>query len=247
MFVNCPSKFIVELPRHETKQDSSQREHTRSCDQEWPELRIRAFLHAIVKRSHGLTDLLHFYCRVDHHAKVVQAHTNDLNRVLQPQGVPDEPDLVDEAENENGKPCRYRARRRAWILAIASFLWETLQRQTRLELSEDVCFERHEDQALEDGDEHKRPGPGAVGHIHLARFLAARAHSRCRRQTLPVMVSAWRDDARLGRGAAEAAARERIVWALRAVGDAEKGRAGLVVGFGGSYFDGGCGGRWGAA
>jgi len=61
------------------------------------------------------------------------------------------------------------------------------------------------------------------------------------------MVSARRDDARLGRRAAEAAARERKVWALRSAADAEEGGAGLVVGFGGSYFDGGCGGRWWAA
>jgi len=56
-----------------------------------------------------LVDLVNLQDGVDEDGQVGDAEANDLNRVLEPQGVPCQQQDVEETEDEEGQECRYRA------------------------------------------------------------------------------------------------------------------------------------------
>ena len=96
MFVDCPRELVVELPRHQREQHRAQGNNTRRRDQARVEVDPRAGVDG--PDPFQLLDcrlnLVHFDGRIDHHAHVVDAYPNHLNRVLQPQRIPDEHQLV---------------------------------------------------------------------------------------------------------------------------------------------------------
>jgi hypothetical protein len=51
----------------------------------------------------GFLDLRYLHTRVDEHASVVEAKSNDLNCILGAQRIVDQDQLVQEAENEEGQ------------------------------------------------------------------------------------------------------------------------------------------------
>lgn len=108
----------------------------------------------------GVVDLVHLHRGIYEHAQIVEAYPNDLNCILQPQRIPDQSYLIEEAEDEDGQVCWNRQRRRRPAVDV-NLCRRTLQ--TGLELAKDVGLQRKADNALRNADAEERPGPGTVG------------------------------------------------------------------------------------
>ena len=174
VLVDRPGEFVVQLPRDEAQQHRAERDHTGRGDQAGVQVGPGAGVD--VARHEQLVDrlvhLVHLHRRVDHHAQVVHADTDHLNGVLQPQRVPDEHQLVYEAEDEDrkvgGDGQRSHSLRRRIRRARLPF-------QTGLELPEDIRLQPQAYDGLEQGDQGESPGPARAGQVHLAATLPRRA------------------------------------------------------------------------
>ena len=88
MLVNPPGKFIVQLPRNERHYYCSKRKNARNGNQ----IRLDCYLRVV-----DLVDLDSSICK---HGDIEYTKTDDLNCVLQSQGVVDQGNLVQETEHE---------------------------------------------------------------------------------------------------------------------------------------------------
>lgn len=116
VFVDCPRKLVVQLPCHERQRNCAQCYHTWRSQEERLEVHPCPWLDiTIPKLVNGLIDLVHLHSRVDEHSQVVQAYSNDLNRVLEPERIPCKDKLVDEPEDEESQ---VRGNRLRWSRSL---------------------------------------------------------------------------------------------------------------------------------
>jgi hypothetical protein len=105
VLVDGPRKLVVQLPRFKGEKDGRNCHQTGQRDQHrsdvGPELGLDKRLP--VQLIGGVSDLVELDGGVDENADIVDDESNDLNRVLQSQSVPHEPELVQVAEHEDGK------------------------------------------------------------------------------------------------------------------------------------------------
>ena len=62
---------------------------------------------SIDKVMNSFINLIHLYGSIDKQTEIVKAKTNDLNGILEPQGVPDQEQFVDQTKNVKGEERRY--------------------------------------------------------------------------------------------------------------------------------------------
>lgn len=119
-----------------------------------------AWLDVSSQRIHCFVHLIDLYRRVDHHAEIVETQPDDLNGVLQPQRIPDQDHLVQEAEDEDGE-IGGNGQGSAWGVATPRFAPETL-----LELAKDKGLQAQANDGLQQGEQEERPRPEGGWHVH---------------------------------------------------------------------------------
>jgi hypothetical protein len=200
VLVDGPRKLVVQLPCFKGKEDRSERhqagqgnEHGLYVD---PELFVDESL--LVQRVCGIFDLVKLDGSVDENAHVVDDESDDLNGVLQPQGVPHEPQLVKVAEHEDGQVGGDGAGFAVPGIGLpvdvalefakdiaARDVSRALRRIARRR--DDVRFQDKSDGGLADGRQHKGPCPGAVRKIHPG--CAANGRRQSGGEALTVVVT----------------------------------------------------------
>jgi len=105
MLVDGPGKLIIKLPGNDAHQYSAKGDDTGHGNQKRmhiaPEMTINLIV--IVELADGIADLIVLDGGVDQHGNVERAQSDDLNGVLEAQGIPHQGELKDEAENEEGE------------------------------------------------------------------------------------------------------------------------------------------------
>lgn len=99
--VDCPGKLVVELPGAACHQECSQCQNARDGNQKGFCITPDLFVDEVVfgQFKDGLFDLLHLHCAIDEEANIVHDQANHLDGVFHAQRIPNEDELVDEAEN----------------------------------------------------------------------------------------------------------------------------------------------------
>ncbi len=164
MLVNGPRKLIIEFPCNKCKAHCSNSNQDWDCNQVglylWPQqLTFNEVTWALllVQIEHSLLNLLDLYRRVDQHAKVIKTQSNDLNRILETQGIINENELIYEAED---KECEVRRD----DLCFGD--WRQARGESHLEPCEHIGFQGQYDYGLKDGDYHESPCPQSIGFVH---------------------------------------------------------------------------------
>lgn len=107
VFVDRPGKFIIKLPRDKDQHHREEADDDWTCPQEWldvfPNWIGRQDVVDAFQFVNCPSDLIHLDGRIDQHANVVDAQTKDLNRVFQSERIPDEDNLIQESEDEEGE------------------------------------------------------------------------------------------------------------------------------------------------
>lgn len=105
MLVDGPRELVVQLPGLESKADGCKSHQTRQGDQERLDIVPEPVLDKvpILELVDGVADLVVLDSSVDEDADVVDDEADDLNGVLQSQGVPHKPQLVQVAKHEDGE------------------------------------------------------------------------------------------------------------------------------------------------
>lgn len=105
MLVDCPCKFVVELPGHKGHEDGSKGHEAWLHDQKRldlsPELDHDEAI--FLENDDGVVDLVDLNRGIDQDAEVVNAETDDLNCVFQAQRVVDQNHLVNVTKHEDGE------------------------------------------------------------------------------------------------------------------------------------------------
>lgn len=105
----------------------------------------------------SILDLVKLDAGVDEDADVVHDEANDLDGVFEAQGVPDEDELVEVPEDEDGEiggdGAGFRVDRGGKM-------------DVGLELAKDVRLEGDADDGLEDGGQHEGPCPAGARPVH---------------------------------------------------------------------------------
>lgn len=107
---DVPRKNLVQLPRHEAHTDATQPNNSRDGDEVGPDVLPhsicglgdleRSVYAEDIQRDLNLLDLQR---GVDHQSQVGNADTDGLNGVLHAQRIPDDDELVEETEDEEGE------------------------------------------------------------------------------------------------------------------------------------------------
>ena len=105
MLVDRPGKLVVQLPGDEGHEHRSDCEHAGYGDQERIGL-AEEVLSRGLKRIESIAELVLLDRGVDQLGDVQQTYADDLDRVLETQGVDDQDELVDTAEDEQGEEGR---------------------------------------------------------------------------------------------------------------------------------------------
>jgi hypothetical protein len=184
ILIDCPREFAVEFPSNETHQHGAERQDAWYGNEAWFEKVPGGGINlvaGIYELCHGLVDLIHLDSGVYHHAQIVDAQANDLNGVLQPERIPDEEELVDEAEDEDGEVGGDGKGGRG---AVAR---GRLAAQGGFKFAKDICLESQADQGLDESDEEEGPCPARVGQVAAAfLLLTGRIHGG---HALTIMVA----------------------------------------------------------
>lgn len=159
---NVPSKDLVELPGSEGHGNGTKAQDAGDGDQVRfyvdPHVVLRVLERAVVPQlTQRLFDLFDLDGSVNHQCEVGNAHANNLNGVLRSQRVPDNNQLVQEAEDEKRQECRDYPPWRVGI-GVCRFLG-ILIGQACLEFPEDVALEGQTDYGLDESDEEEDPWP----------------------------------------------------------------------------------------
>jgi hypothetical protein len=93
VLVNGPGKLVVQLPSLKCKQKGRKGHQTRQGNQQRTDLWPKRGQHEVLSPQAlcGVLDLVKLNGGIDEDAEVVDDETDDLNRVLEAQGVPYEP------------------------------------------------------------------------------------------------------------------------------------------------------------
>lgn len=140
MLEDIPSKLLVELPSDEAVADGADTNDAGDGDQNAlhviPDGQV---LNGILgdQDIDSLADLIDLDGCIDHQSEVCDTNTNDLNCVLDTEGIPDQNKLVEEAEDEECEESRDRLELRLDLLVrVVRRLVGVLQ--TLIELGEDI-------------------------------------------------------------------------------------------------------------
>lgn len=135
MLVNRPRKFVVQLPRNARHHYREEGNDTWHCKQVWsdifPHLLPWVNVSQLRQTTNSVIDLIILDCSVDKHTQIVAAESDNLNCVLESQGIVHQYQLVQETEDEEGEVCwdgldeRYRGH---------------IMFQTQLEFCEDISW-----------------------------------------------------------------------------------------------------------
>lgn len=105
MLVDCPCELVIQLPCNKPKGNSSNCHEDGHGDQHglnvYPEVAGNECL--LVKGGGSVLDLVELNGCVHHDSYVVDDKSNDLNGILQTQGIPYEEQLVQVAKHEDGE------------------------------------------------------------------------------------------------------------------------------------------------
>lgn len=94
VLVDCPSELAVKPPGHEAHQNGAECKDARHSHQTRLQIYPCVRVDVGTQRLDCLINLIHLNARVGHHAQVVEAQPDDLNRVLQSQRIPRQQQLV---------------------------------------------------------------------------------------------------------------------------------------------------------
>ena len=85
VFVDCPRKFVIQLPRHKTECYRTQCKNAGYCNQEWLDITSKAGfnLRSLVQDLNGAINLVVLDGSVYEKSQVVKTKSDDLNRVLE--------------------------------------------------------------------------------------------------------------------------------------------------------------------
>lgn len=103
MLQDIPRKLLIQLPSHETQNDCEQPNNRRNRNQLSLSLRPDIQVPENIlghKNDNGFVDLVDLECAVNEQGKVCDAHSDDLNGILRNESVPNQNDVVYEAEDE---------------------------------------------------------------------------------------------------------------------------------------------------
>src|SRR5690242_4562444 len=105
VLVDGPGKLVVQLPSNEAKSESRKGHDDGHGDEQGLDImpKVGGNEVLVVEDLGGVSDLVKLDGGVDHDTDVVHDEADDLNGVLEAQGVPDEEQLVEVAEHEDGK------------------------------------------------------------------------------------------------------------------------------------------------
>jgi hypothetical protein len=133
MFVDGPCELVVEFPSKESKHNRHNSHDNGQSNQHrldfLPEMREDKG--RFIECGNGLLDLIELNGSIDENADIVQDEPDDLNCVLESQGVVYKNNLVDETKHEDGEVCGDGAR---LFVLFDGYIWE----QTRLECAKDI-------------------------------------------------------------------------------------------------------------
>lgn len=155
----------------------------------------------LCQRFDSIVDLVGLDGGIDKNAEVIYDEPDDLNSVFLGEGVPDQGELIDVAEHEDGEIGGDGA----GLIVVINILLESV-----LESGEDVPriwsaglmgwadwmwghvrFEDEGNDGLGGGGRKKGPGPLGVGDVHSA--LLPRDGRELGREAFAVVVAAWLD------------------------------------------------------
>lgn len=164
MLVNGPCKLIVELPRDKGQDCSSDSDQDWDSNQVWlnawpQKLTLDQVTWALVavKMPHCLIDLADLNRRVDEQSEVVETQSNDLNGILEAQGIIDKHKLVQETKDEEGEV--------GWDDLGLCDGWKAWC-ERHLKSGENIGLQDENDDGLDDGDTQKGPSPWCVWLVH---------------------------------------------------------------------------------
>lgn len=99
---------MVQLPCREAHENQGQADDTWNSDDIGlnmpPVLGVNFLIHRF-QESNGVVDLIELHGRLDQQANIVDAETDDLNRVLHPECIVNQEELVDKAKYEECEVC----------------------------------------------------------------------------------------------------------------------------------------------
>jgi hypothetical protein len=171
---NVPCKFLVQLPGDEAHDDEADGDNDGDRNQEAtnvaPDL-VRLVVReqgvSIAEHRDGLADLVNLDGGKDHHGQVGDAEANDLDRVLHPEGVPRQHDLVQEAKDEEREKGGDDFVLRRRLVAVRYMVAHACG-----ELGKDIGLSRNADNGLYGDGNHKEPRPHAAHEAKHARLGA---------------------------------------------------------------------------
>lgn len=209
---DIPGELLVELPGDEDHDDGAQADDARDDAEEgndvFPEVVLSQGTLCDGQDVDGLLDLVNLDGREDKEGHVRDAHEDDLDRVLHPQRVPYQDQLVYEGEDEEREEGRD-----GLVLCVDVSRERALGRRPNVEL--ELCkrvparaiscqthpvpsqpprrchhlrFEGQTDDGLHCSDEHEGPRPLGLEELHLAGLLLHAGAVR-RRQSLAIVVA----------------------------------------------------------
>jgi hypothetical protein len=101
VFVDRPGEFVVQLPSDDGQANGSKRKNARNGNEERlglsPNFQVNFILQA--QGDHSFFDLIHLDSCIDQEADVIDADADDLNSVLEAEGIINEYYLVQETED----------------------------------------------------------------------------------------------------------------------------------------------------
>jgi hypothetical protein len=113
VLVDGPCKFVVQLPRRNREEASTNSQNNGYGNEKWLRLapNCKVDIGGPCQDYNRLVNLLHLHGAVDEKTNIIHAQTDDLNSILETQSVPNEDKLVEETKYVKGEEGRDSARR----------------------------------------------------------------------------------------------------------------------------------------
>jgi hypothetical protein len=180
VLVDGPCKLVVQLPCFKGKEDGRKCHQAGQGNEHGPDIlpKLARDKAALAQLIGGIFDLVVLDRSVDENADVINDEADDLNRVLQAQGVPHQPQLVYVSKHEDGQiggngagftvnalglPVDAVLKLAKDIAARSTLAWrDDASKWTR----GNVRLQGKSDDGLGNGRQHEGPCPPAVREIH---------------------------------------------------------------------------------
>jgi hypothetical protein len=180
VLVDGPCKLVVQLPCFKGKEDGRKCHQAGQGNKHGPDIlpKLARDKAALAQLIGGIFDLVVLDRSVDENADVINDEADDLNRVLQAQGVPHQPQLVYVSKHEDGQiggngagftvnalglPVDAVLKLAKDIAARSTLAWrDDASKWTR----GNVRLQGKSDDGLGNGRQHEGPCPPAVREIH---------------------------------------------------------------------------------